>query len=170
MAVALVNEPPASAAELADRCVRAGLVLDRPMTDADLGDARAFLRSWTAVVDAAAPAERATLLNALLAASTAHPRLTDHAGGWHLHYRDDDLGPVGVLRAVLAAGTALHLVGRGMDRLGRCAADGCDRAYADVSRTGTQRYCSPACANRSAVRRHRARSAGPAGTDATAAG
>jgi predicted RNA-binding Zn ribbon-like protein len=29
--------------------------------------------------------------------------------------------------------------------------------YADLSRTGRQRYCSPTCANRDAVRRHRAR-------------
>jgi predicted RNA-binding Zn ribbon-like protein len=44
-----------------------------------------------------------------------------------------------------------------MDRLGRCAAADCGAPFADVSRTGRQRYCSPACGNRDAVRRHRSR-------------
>jgi len=45
-----------------------------------------------------------------------------------------------------------------MDRLGRCAREGCEMIYVDVSRGGRQRYCSPRCANRDAVRRHRVRS------------
>ena len=159
LAVTLANDPPESADDLHERCVEAGLVLHGRTTDADLDAARAFLRDWLTVVDEPDPSMRAKLLNVLLAASTAHPRLTDHAGGWHLHYRDDDLPPSGILRAVLAAGTALHLVGRGMDRLGRCAAADCGRVYADTSRGGRQRYCSPRCANRDAVRRHRARGA-----------
>ncbi|GGS19861.1 hypothetical protein GCM10010252_69130 [Streptomyces aureoverticillatus] len=54
-------------------------------------------------------------------------------------------------------GTALHLTGRGMHRLGRCAVAECDTVFADTSRTGRQRYCSQRCATRDAVRRHRAR-------------
>ena len=94
-------------------------------------------------MDAPTAAERAERLNALLAAATAHPRLTDHDGVWHLHFRDDDRPPAAIVAAILAAGTALHLVGRGMGRLGRCAEDGCGRIYADTSRGGRQRYCSP---------------------------
>ncbi len=88
----------------------------------------------------------------MLAKYTEHPRLTNHAGdGWHMHYRPDDV-PVGRLVATLiSTGTALHLAGRGISRLGRCATDGCDNVYADLSRSGRQRYCSPACANRDAV-------------------
>lgn len=158
LAVDLVNDPPATPAELESRCVRAGLVVDRPAVPRDLEQAHAFLARWVRVVDAAGPAERAGLLNTLLAASAAHPRLTDHGGtGWHVHYRDDDMALVGVLRSLISVGTALHLSGRGMHRLGRCAADGCPRVFADVSRTGRQRYCSPPCANRDAVRRHRRR-------------
>jgi len=159
LAVELANDPPTSVADLECRCTAAGLVLGRPMRDADLGTVEEFLRRWTAVVDAATPEVRAERLNALLAAATAHPRLTDHDGVWHLHFRDDDLPPSGIVAAVMAAGTALHLVGRGMGRLGRCAEDDCGRIYADTSRGGRQRYCSPACANRDAVRRHRARAA-----------
>ena len=157
LAVDLVTTPPDTPADLELRCVAAGLVADTPATETDLTATRRLLVEWCAIVDAPDAGTRAQLLNDLLAASTAHPRLTDHAEGWHLHYRDDDLPLAGVLRALVAPGTALHLVGRGMDRLGRCGLTDCDRVYADTSRGGKQRYCSPACANRDAVRRHRSR-------------
>lgn len=159
LAVDLANARPSSAAELVDRCVAAGVVFEDGTPAPDLDEVLAFLDQWCAVVDESDFALRAELLNALLAESTAHPRLTDHLGGWHLHYRDTVISFARKLRALVSAGTALHLAGRGMHRLGRCAADGCDRVYADTSRNGRQRYCSPACANRDAVRRHRARRA-----------
>ncbi|GII87957.1 hypothetical protein Ssi03_59470 [Sphaerisporangium siamense] len=155
----LANTPPSSLDDLVDRCRAAGLRLDGPSPrPEDLATARALIGEWCAVVDAEDDGERAALLNKLLASAAAHPRLSDHAGtGWHLHYRDEAL-PLGeVLRALVAVGTALHLTGRGMSRLGRCAAEECSQVYADVSRGGRQRYCSPRCANRDAVRRHRAR-------------
>ena len=158
-AVDLANIPPTSVADLERRCVAAALVLGRPMSAADFTAVEGFLRRWTAVVDAPTPGVRAERLNTLLACHTAHPRLTDHDGVWHLHFRDDDLPPSGIVAAIVSAGTALHLVGRGMSRLGRCAESDCGRIYADTSRGGRQRYCSPACANRDAVRRHRARAA-----------
>ncbi|GIH23509.1 hypothetical protein Aph01nite_18190 [Acrocarpospora phusangensis] len=65
--------------------------------------------------------------------------------------------PLGaVLFALISVSTALHLLGRGMHRLGRCAVPECTVIFADTSRTGRQRYCSQPCANRDAVRRHRA--------------
>ncbi|QJY48670.1 CGNR zinc finger domain-containing protein [Pseudonocardia broussonetiae] len=158
LAVDLVNRPPATADALRARCLDAGLVVDAPVREADLTEVRDYLDAWTGIVDAPEPADRARALNALLAASAAHPRLTDHADtGWHIHYRDDDMTLAGVVCSLVSVGTALHLTGRGMHRLGRCGADGCGRVFADVSRTGRQRYCSPACANRDAVRRHRSR-------------
>ncbi len=100
----------------------------------------------------------AKLLNEQMAAVTAYPRLTDHDDeGWHLHYRDDRQALPGVLGSVIPVGTALHLTTRGVTRLGRCAAEPCANVVADVTRNGRQRYCSVRCANRAAVRRHRAR-------------
>ena len=159
LAVDLANHRPGSPAELTTRCRDAGLVVEHAATAADLVEVGALLRRWTAVVDAAPGRARADLLNTLLAESASYPRLTDHDGGWHLHHRDDGLPLAGVLRALLATGTALHLATRGMTRLGRCARGGCALVWADVSRTGRQRYCSPGCANVDAVRRHRARRA-----------
>lgn len=158
LAVDLARTPPVSAGELTERAAAAGVVTERAATGDDLTLVRAFLERWLAVVDAPDHGTRAGLLNALLAESSSWPRLTDHAGdGWHIHYRDADLSLGGVLSALISVGTALHLTGRGMHRLARCALAGCASPYADLSRGGRQRYCSPACANRDAVRRHRAR-------------
>lgn len=159
LAADLANDPPVTATELGERCAAAGLSQDRTPPPGDLDAVRAVLARWVAVVDAAPGSERARLVNALLADGTGAPRLTDHDGHWHLHHRDDGLGPAGVLHALIAMGTATHLTTRGMDRLGRCAAEGCRRVFADVSRAGRQRYCSARCGNTDAVRRHRARGA-----------
>ncbi|WUI00307.1 CGNR zinc finger domain-containing protein [Spirillospora sp. NBC_00431] len=163
LAADLANRRPATAEELADRCRATGLVVERPVTPNDLDQTLALLDAWEDVVDAPGEPERAELVNRLLAAAAAYPRLTDHAGsGWHLHYRDD-LQPLGaVLAALIPVGTALHLAGRGMHRLGRCAVRECTTIFADTTRLGRQRYCSHRCANRDAVRRHRARAARPA--------
>ncbi|MFE6686317.1 CGNR zinc finger domain-containing protein [Streptomyces sp. NPDC057743] len=158
--VQLATTPPRTPEELAERCLAAGMAIDRPVSEGDLAEVLEFIPRWLAVADAGTDAQRATLLNALLASASAHPRVTDHAdGGWHIHYRDDGLGLGAVVRAVVSVGTALHLTGRGMDRLGRCALAECGRVYADFTRGGRQRYCCHACANRDAVRRHRARRA-----------
>ncbi|BBF99218.1 MULTISPECIES: CGNR zinc finger domain-containing protein [Pseudonocardia] len=162
LAADLVNAPPSTAAELADRCVAAGVARDWTPVPADLDTVRSFLARWVEVVDAQRAGERARLLNALLAEGTGPPRLTDHDGHWHLHHRDDGLGLAAVLHVLIAIGTATHLATRGMDRLARCAAHGCERVFADVSRNGRQRYCSARCGNTDAVRRHRLRQAGRA--------
>lgn len=113
LAADLVNVPPSSTGELVERCLAAGVSRDWEPVGSDLPAVRDFLRRWEEVVDAGPGAERARLLNALLAESTGPPRLTDHDGHWHLHHRDDGLGLAGVLRALLATGTATHLATRG---------------------------------------------------------
>ncbi|MFE0172161.1 CGNR zinc finger domain-containing protein [Streptomyces sp. NPDC059002] len=157
LAADLANRPPADAAELADRCRVAGLALEHPVTERDVVRTRTALDAWEKVVDATDECERAELVNGMLAEAAAYPRLTDHMGsGWHLHYRDDQQPLGGVLFSLISVGTALHLAGRGMHRLRRCDVTECTTIFADTSRTGRQRYCSQRCANRDAVRRHRA--------------
>lgn len=158
LAVDLANRPCSEAADLERRCAEVGFLLERAVGEDDLARVHDFLTGWAAVVDSADPTTRADCLNALLTEYSSPPRLTDHAGtGWHLHYRPDYLPAHRQIASLIAVGTALHLTGRGMHRLGRCAARGCALVYADFSRNGRQRYCSPACGNRDAVRRHRAR-------------
>lgn len=155
----LANTPPTSAHELRSRCRAAGVAIDMPVEERDLEATLALIERWCAIVDTPDEHDRAALVNRLLADTTAYPRMTDHDGVWHLHYRPDNM-PLGkVLGALASVGTALHLSGRGMHRLARCALDECSAIYVDTSRTGRQRYCSTRCANRDAVRRHRARRA-----------
>lgn len=158
LAAGLHRSPPRSPDELEAICRHYDVVIDRRATKADVRLVQSVVERWREVVDAASDWERADRLNVLLSECAAYPRLSDHAGtGWHLHYRDPHV-PLGrVVAALVTVGTALHLAGRGMHRLGRCAADDCDEVIVDVSRNGRQRYCSPTCSNRDAVRRHRAR-------------
>ncbi|WP_154605223.1 MULTISPECIES: CGNR zinc finger domain-containing protein [Arthrobacter] len=166
LAASLANDFPSDRPGIIARARELGMTMDFTPADGDHAGVRQIVDDWLAVVDAKDPLERATLLNAQMAAEAAYPRMVDHDGeGWHLHYRDDNQTLPHVLRAVISVGTALHLTTRGMGRLGRCAAgdtpgDPCAAVVVDVTRNGRQQYCSVRCANRAAVRRHRARYSG----------
>jgi predicted RNA-binding Zn ribbon-like protein len=167
LAASLANDWPEDRAGIVQRTRELGMTVDFPEEPGDVQAVRRVIDDWLTVVDAPDPQTRALLLNAQMAAATAYPRLTDHNDeGWHLHYRDDDARSLPhVLSAVISVGTALHLTTRGMHRLRRCAAgeepgDPCTAVVVDLTRNGRQRYCSVRCANRAAVRRHRARASG----------
>jgi hypothetical protein len=101
--------------------------------------------------------EAAAALNVLLAGWCSPPRLVRHEGWpWHLHFdrRDDDTWN----RWIGASGAfalAASLSGRATVPWGRCAAVDCDRAFVHDDRGGVRRFCSPRCASRTRVRRHR---------------
>lgn len=159
LAVDLANAPPLTVDELVQRCLAAGVVISTPVAEADLLSVGVLIDRWREVARTRDEQKRAELLNRLTTdAAITQPYLTDHAGtSWHLHYRRDGLGLPALLHALISVGTALHLAGRGMARLGQCALPECTHIFADTSRTGRQRYCSTRCSNRHAVRRHRTR-------------
>lgn len=158
LAASLANDWPADREGIERRTRESGMTMTFPPAPDDHERTRTVVDEWLRIVDETDPDARAARLNAQMAAVTAYPRLTNHDGeGWHLHYRDSDESLPRVLAAVISVGTSLHLVTRGMTRLARCAAEPCDRVVVDVTRNGRQRYCSVRCANRAAVRRHRAR-------------
>lgn len=158
LAASLANDWPGNRDGIEDRTRDFGMTMEFPASSGDHAGTRLVIDDWLRVVDAAPGVVRAELLNAQMADAAAYPRLTDHDGeGWHLHYRDDVNTLPSVLRAVISVGTALHLTTRGMTRLGRCEAAPCTNVVVDVTRNGRQRFCSVRCANRAAVRRHRAR-------------
>lgn len=159
LAASLADDWPADRDGIERRTREHGMTMAFASAPDDHARVRAVVDDWLRVVDATDPTERATLLNAEMAAATAYPQLTDHDGeGWHLHYRDmTDRSLPAVLRAVISVGTALHLTTRGMHRLHRCESAPCTAVVVDVTRNGRQRYCSVRCANRAAVRRHRGR-------------
>jgi len=159
LAASLANDWPEDRAGIEQRTRDFGMTMAFDTAADDHERTRAVVDSWLRVVDADDHSVRADALNAQMASAAAFPQLTDHDGeGWHLHYRDAGRSLPDVLEAVISVGTALHLTERGMHRLGRCGAAPCENVYADVTRNGRQRYCSVRCANRDAVRRHRARS------------
>lgn len=156
LAASLANEWPQDRTGIEERTLDLGMTMVFPPGPDDHAAVRAVIDEWLEIVDESDPDRRAALLNSLLAAAAAYPRLTNHDGeGWHLHYRDEVPSLPFVLRAIINLGTALHLVTRGMHRLGRCASEPCTNVVVDVTRNGRQRYCSVRCANRAAVRRHR---------------
>lgn len=98
------------------------------------------------------------LLNDELLRLPLHPHLSDHNGlGLHMHYAP----PSADLPLRFRAATLMYLselvVQYGISRTGVCAAEGCDRVYADTSRSGRRRFCSESCANRTNVAAFRAR-------------
>lgn len=166
LAASLANDWPEDCEGIVERTRELGMTMPFADEADDHARVRGVVDDWLRVVDAADDQARADALNRQMASAAAFPRLTDHDGeGWHLHYRDEHQTLPAVLAAVISVGTALHLTTRGMQRLGRCAAgtepgDPCRNVVVDVTRNGRQRYCSVRCANRSGVRRHRARAVG----------
>jgi predicted RNA-binding Zn ribbon-like protein len=118
----------------------------------------AWARRLRTVFDASDLDATAVAVNALLADVSVEPHLSSHDGqSWHLHYSPPEADVVDRVRSTTAFALAMLVSEYGTDRHGRCKSDGCTHVYADTSRNATRRYCSPACANRSAVAAHRAR-------------
>jgi predicted RNA-binding Zn ribbon-like protein len=87
-------------------------------------------------------------VNGLLARYPAHPHLAKEGGRWRLHHHpaDTDLVP---MWAASCAEAVARMIGAGhAGRFGACAAPGCGRAYFDVSKNASRRFCSTTCQNR----------------------
>jgi predicted RNA-binding Zn ribbon-like protein len=141
----LFNRPASTPAELQDRWTARAMPTDHDAGAEDLRHVREFLRQWTMLVEARR--------------YTTSPSITNHDGsGWHLHYRAHDAGFAATLAGATSAAAAQYLTDRGLHRIRRCARADCANAFVDFTRPGTQKYCSHPCANRDAVRRHRASS------------
>ncbi|OBI74487.1 hypothetical protein A5664_27435 [Mycolicibacterium fortuitum] len=157
----LLNRPPTTPSDLERRWSAHDMPMHCRAMRKDLEQVCEFLELWTAVVDAGTETKRVLVLNELLTRFATSPSITNHDGsGWHLHYRDADAGFAATLAGATSAAAAHFLTERGMQRIRRCALDECTMAFVDFSRPGSQKYCTHRCANRDAVRRHRAGSAG----------
>jgi predicted RNA-binding Zn ribbon-like protein len=154
------------------------LVADRPhlagkVTAGDLEALRLLreeLRLTFAAAERGDAAEVAARLNALLARHPIHQQVVSHDGQpWHIHLVES-----GSAADRHAAGAIAGLTGlvteSGMDRIGMCAADNCDRVFIAASPSAEKRYCSDRCtpkANVRALRTHGRRGGGPASTAAS---
>jgi predicted RNA-binding Zn ribbon-like protein len=126
---------------------------------ADLRAVRALRDRFTEVFAADSDAAAAELINALVAAAGTTPRLTDHDGhDWHVHYFAPGASLAHHLAADCGMALAFLVVAGERERLRRCAAPGCGRAFVDLSRNRSRRYCSSrTCGNRLHVAAYRAR-------------
>jgi hypothetical protein len=140
------------------------LVADRPhlagrVTANDLEALRLLREEFRQIFAAAArrdDAQVAGRLNALLTRHPIHQQLTSHDGKrWHVHLVDS-----GSAADRHAAGGIAGLTGlfaeSGTDRLGICAAEGCERALIAARAAGDKSYCSDQCMPKANVRALRA--------------
>lgn len=136
-----------------------GETIDDDIPAAEQHRCREVLIALAAVFELDDVDDAAALLNDLLARFCAAPRLLRHHGWpWHLHVdRGDDEPWHGWIGASGAFALAQRLAGRSTVPWGVCAAPGCDRVYVHDDRGGPRRHCSPTCATRVRVARHRAR-------------
>lgn len=122
---------------------------------AELRDVRDRLVPFFLAEDDAAAAE---VLNRLVAETGAEPRVTNHDGGWHVHYGSPAKSSwARHMGAIAALGLTTILCEAGRDRLGTCADDDCDSFFVDASKNVSRRFCSDRCATRSGVAAYRAR-------------
>ncbi|MGW2524282.1 CGNR zinc finger domain-containing protein [Streptomyces sp. NPDC001617] len=98
-------------------------------------------------------------INELVAAAGTTPRLTDHDGyDWHVHYFAPGASVADHLAADCGMALAFFVVAGEQERLRRCEAPDCRRAFVDLSRNRSRRYCdSRTCGNRLHVAAYRAR-------------
>lgn len=121
----------------------------------ELGVLAARLRQAFEASDAATGI---AVLNGLLAEAEVRPTISTHDGrAPHLHFTRAEAPLVQRVMANTAMALAVVLCNHGPERLGACPAAGCRHVFVDTSRNAGRRFCSDACANRTNVAAHRAR-------------
>ncbi|MET9256008.1 CGNR zinc finger domain-containing protein [Streptomyces sp. NPDC003717] len=129
------------------------------LTERDLAGVREVRGRFAAVFAAPESRDAAKLINDLVAAAGTTPRLTDHDGyDWHIHYFAPGASMADHLAADCGMALAFFVVAGERERLRRCEAPDCGRAFVDLSRNRSRRYCdSRTCGNRLHVAAYRAR-------------
>ncbi|MEU0477529.1 CGNR zinc finger domain-containing protein [Streptomyces olivaceus] len=129
------------------------------LSESDLSAVRRIRGRFAAVFAAPDARAAAGLINDLVAAAGTTPRLTDHDGyDWHIHYFAPGASVADHLAADCGMALAFFVVAGEQERLRRCEAPDCRRAFVDLSRNRSRRYCdSRTCGNRLHVAAYRAR-------------
>ncbi|MDG4862353.1 CGNR zinc finger domain-containing protein [Streptomyces sp. T-3] len=129
------------------------------LSEHDLAAVRRVRGRFAEVFAAEEPRTAAQLINELVAAAGTTPRLTDHDGfDWHVHYFAPGASIADHLAADCGMALAFFVVAGEQERLRRCEAPDCRRAFVDLSRNRSRRYCdSRTCGNRLHVAAYRAR-------------
>ncbi len=99
----------------------------------------------------------AARLNRLLARNPAHPHLAKEDGRWRLHHHPEEAPLLSMWSAICAEGLAAMIAADKASRLGVCERVECGRAYVDLTRNASRRFCCLNCQNRVKVAAFRAR-------------
>jgi predicted RNA-binding Zn ribbon-like protein len=158
VAVALVNAPPATAAELQDFVTTHDVSGIGRLDDKDLMAMRDLAATLRSVFESDDVADSADTVNSLLEASAATPRLTTHDGyPLHLHHFAPGAAVADHLGADVGMALAVVLAADEGSRLRLCEA-GCGRVLVDLTRNRNRRYCDDkSCGNRLHVAAYRER-------------
>ena len=126
---------------------------------ADVAAVHAIRDRFTEVFGAADDLAAVGVLNALITGAGTTPRLTDHDGyHWHVHYFAPGASLADHLAADCGMALSFLVIAGERERLRRCDAPDCRRAFVDLSRNRSRRYCdSRTCGNRLHVAAYRAR-------------
>lgn len=129
------------------------------LTTGDLAAVRAVRDCFAEVFASTVTTDASAVINTLVARAGTTPRLTDHDGyDWHVHYFAPGASLAHHLAADGGMALAFLVVAGERERLRRCAAPDCHRAFVDLSRNRSRRYCdSRTCGNRLHVAAYRAR-------------
>jgi predicted RNA-binding Zn ribbon-like protein len=129
------------------------------LSERDLAGVRHIRSRFHEVFASPEPQAAAAVINELIAAAGTTPRLTDHDGyDWHVHYFAPGASIADHLAADCGMALAFFVVAGEQERLRRCEAPDCRRAFVDLSRNRSRRYCdSRTCGNRLHVAAYRAR-------------
>jgi hypothetical protein len=129
------------------------------LSELDLSAVRKIRGRFAGIFAAPDAHSAAVLINELVAAAGTTPRLTDHDGyDWHVHYFAPGASVADHLAADCGMALAFFVVAGEQERLRRCEAPDCRRAFVDLSRNRSRRYCdSRTCGNRLHVAAYRAR-------------
>ncbi|MEU6402837.1 CGNR zinc finger domain-containing protein [Streptomyces sp. NPDC046985] len=129
------------------------------LSEFDLSAVRRIRGRFAGIFAAPDARTAAGMINELVAAAGTTPRLTDHdAYDWHVHYFAPGASVADHLAADCGMALAFFVVAGEQERLRRCEAPDCLRAFVDLSRNRSRRYCdSRTCGNRLHVAAYRAR-------------
>ena len=124
-----------------------------PGAPKDLEAVRALRDRLVVPLLSSSDAEAADALNALVELYELRPYLGERG----IRYTGRDSGLSTDLAALLVPGL-MQARSRGLTRyIGICADNTCDTAFLDQTKAKRRRYCSPQCATRARVTRHRER-------------
>lgn len=143
-----------------------------PVHAADLPAVHLVRERFCEVFRADTDRHAAELVNTVMAGAGATARLTDHDGhDWHLHFFAPGADLADRLTVESGFAVAVVVAAGERERLRRCEAPDCARAFVDLSRNRSRRYCdSRTCGNRLHVAAYRARRRGAAPAGMQAAG